>query len=135
MTLEVLVVEDDPLSLELTRDLLENAGHRVRTAPDGASCRRQLESGARPALILLDILLPDVDGTELLTELRSREDTAAMVIAALTAHALPGDRERYLERGFDAVLTKPIDTRTFVRDIERLVGGRTSGAQDPRRLR
>jgi CheY-like chemotaxis protein len=76
-------------------------------------------SAAPPALVLMDMALPDGDGMQLLTHLRAVEGWAPCVVVALTAHALVGDADRFMAAGFDAVLTKPIDTRSFVANVER----------------
>lgn len=117
MKLNVLLVEDNPLNQELALAVLEIAGHDVAVAEDGAAFRKYLKSGARPDIVLMDVLLPDADGGTLLVELRQNAALALLPVIALTAHALPGDVERLLAAGFDAVLTKPIDTRTFAETI------------------
>jgi two-component system cell cycle response regulator DivK len=80
--------------------------------------RTRLEEIA-PDIILLDVLLPGVDGVALLGELRRSSSLANVAIVAVTAQALPGDLQRFADAGFDAVMTKPIEVRTFVGDIER----------------
>ncbi len=123
--MHVLLVEDNRLNQELERDLLEAAGHTVHIAADGDAMDALLAE-ATPDIILLDVLLPGRDGVTLLGELR-RSPFARLPIVAVTAQALPGDVERFRAAGFDAVLTKPIDTRTFVDDVERQAQ-RRSGA-------
>jgi CheY-like chemotaxis protein len=120
LPVNVLLVEDNRLNRELAKDLLEAAGHHVDLAVDGVELRGYLE-GARPDVVLLDVLLPGTDGVALLGELR-RSRLAAVPVLAVTAQALPADLERFRAAGFDAVLTKPIDTRTFVREVERIAG-------------
>lgn len=115
--LSVLMVEDNPLNQELARDLLEAAGHDVSVARDGSELWLRIHDG-RPDLILMDILLPGTDGMTLLHALRA-SSYADVPVIAVTAQALPADLERFVGAGFDAVLTKPIDTRTFVADLEK----------------
>jgi CheY-like chemotaxis protein len=125
MALKILLVEDNLLNQELARDLLEAAGHAVDLAVDGAGVRDI--AGADPAehagaahdIVLMDVLLPGADGVTLLGELRTLARFRRVPIIAVTAQALAGDTQRFLAAGFDAVLTKPIDTRTFVEDVER----------------
>ena len=111
------MVEDDPGSRELAEVLLEAAGHRVEVARDGAAFRAWLSTGAAADLILMDIRLPDTAGDVLLGELQAASGSKPPVVA-LTAHALAGDRERLLALGFVGVITKPLDTRAFVQQVE-----------------
>lgn len=119
MKLRILLVEDNPLNQELVRDLLEVAGHEVTVAGDGEALRTIMATAAAPHVILMDVLLPGKDGVTLLRELRTESALAVIPIVAVTAQALAGDRQRFLEAGFDGVLTKPINTRTFVGEVER----------------
>ena len=119
MSLRVVIVEDNALNAELERDLLEMAGHAVVVVPDGASFRAGLASDA-PDIVLMDLLLPDADGRELLRELRRVAAFDAVPVVAVTAQALTGDAERLLAGGFDGVLHKPIDTRSFVASVQEL---------------
>jgi CheY-like chemotaxis protein len=128
MALRVLVVEDNPLNQELVRDLLEAAGHRVEVAGDGAQLRRLAAAGA-PDIVLMDILLGSESGVTLLADLRSRPAFERVPVLAVTAQALAGDREHFLAAGFDAVVTKPIDTRTFVADVEQHAARRAGVAE------
>jgi CheY-like chemotaxis protein len=116
----VLLVEDNRLNRELARDLLEAAGHHVDAAVDGVELRRLLPA-AHPDVVLLDVLLPGADGLELLAELR-RSRLRAVPVLAVTAQARPADLARFRAAGFDAIVTKPIDTRSFVREVERVAG-------------
>lgn len=81
----------------------------------------------RPDVILLDISLPGMDGTEVLSQLRADERTAAIPVIALTAHAMGGDRDLFLALGFNDYVSKPItDEEILVAAIERLAGAPTS---------
>lgn len=117
---DVLVVEDNPQNLELVTYLLEEAGVRVRSAGDAGSTLHAL-AGRLPDAILMDMQLPGTDGLELVARLRAEPATAHLPIIALTAHAMRGDRERFLAGGCDGYLAKPIDTTSFVDDVRRLV--------------
>lgn len=119
MNLHVLVVEDNPLNAELTRDLLELHGHVVHLVGSGAALREKISAGLAADIVLMDIHLPDAAGAALLRELRAIPRFQNVRVIALTAHALSGDVTEFLQQGFDGVLTKPIDTRSFVSEIER----------------
>jgi len=114
----ILVVRDDVLSRHLVRDLLErDARHEVIEAWDAASARAGMAE--QPDLVLLDIQFPGGNGVELLRALRaSGERGAALPVIALTASAMSGDRERFLEQGFTGYLSKPLDVRSFLTTIE-----------------
>jgi CheY-like chemotaxis protein len=113
----ILVVEDYPDNLALMTYLLSAAGHDVRGAVTG----RQTVTTAReelPDIVVLDIQLPDMDGYQVLAELRADPSTASVPVVAVTAYAMVGDRDDALAAGFDGYLPKPITPRTFAQTIE-----------------
>jgi CheY-like chemotaxis protein len=112
----ILVVEDNPVNLELVVDLLTNAGYRVLTAND-AEAGLHVAAAEQPDLVLMDISLPGTDGLQAVSSLKSSSRTAHLPIVAVTAHAMAGDEEKARAAGCFAYLTKPIDTRLFVRQI------------------
>jgi two-component system cell cycle response regulator DivK len=116
----ILLVEDHPDNRVLARKLLERAGFRVVEAVDG---RQALEQAAacKPDLVLLDMSLPEVDGWTVARTLRQSADFKDLLIVALTAHAMDGDRERVLEAGCDEFLTKPIEIPRFIPTIRRIL--------------
>lgn len=124
----VLVVEDNEQNMELASYLLEEAGFEVRRAVDAEEARRELARDV-PQILLMDMNLGGVDGLTLVAEVRRNPVHGALPILALTAHAMRGDRERFLEGGCDGYLAKPIDVKTFVRDVEAALaaGRRVSG--------
>jgi two-component system cell cycle response regulator len=113
----ILVVDDHPQNLKLVVLLLTIAGYRVQTAHDAEGALRQLQTNV-PRLILLDIQLPGMDGLELTRTLRADPHYRDLVIVALTAYAMKGDRERALAAGCDGYIPKPIDTQRFPQLIE-----------------
>ena len=108
----VLVVDDNAMNLKLVRFLLTKRGYRVRTASSADEALVALEAEA-PALILMDLQLPGMDGLELTARLRERPALAQVPIVAVTASAMRGDEERALAAGCDGYVAKPIDTHTF----------------------
>jgi two-component system, cell cycle response regulator DivK len=108
----ILLIEDNPLNLELATDLLEAHDYIVsqaQTAEEGLRLARETS----PDLILMDISLPGMDGLEAARGLKSDPLTRHLPVIALTAHAMKGDAELAREAGCDGYLTKPIDTRQF----------------------
>jgi len=117
----ILVVEDNELNLKLLNDVLEAHGYNVLTTGEGAMAiawARQY----RPALILMDLQLPDISGLEVTRQLKAAADTASIPIVAVTAFAMAGDEKKALEHGCDAYIAKPIDLRKFLEVIAGFVG-------------
>ena len=114
----VLVVEDNETNMKLFRDVLLATGYRTLEATSGGQAV-ELAAEHAPALVLMDIRLPDIDGAEALSRLRADERTASIPVLALTAQAMRGDRERFLAAGFDGYIVKPIDPAGFVAQVEK----------------
>lgn len=117
----ILVVEDNRLNLELVTDLLEIAGHSVRTAGTAEEGLRLAAGDPPPDLILMDIRLPGMDGHAAVAILKRSPATRSIPTIALTAQAMKGDEDRALGSGFDGYLSKPIDTRTFADRINQFL--------------
>ena len=123
----ILVIEDNPVNLELVTDLLEVAGYDVLqslSAEEGIVQAR----AALPNLILMDVRLPGMDGLTATGILKSDDATRAIPVIALTAQAMKGDEEEALAAGCDAYLSKPIDTRELPKVIARVLGDRGDSA-------
>ena len=114
----VLLVEDNPRNLKLARDVLEFAGFTVAVAGSGED-GVALAASALPALILMDIQLPGIDGYAALEQIRGNRATANIPVVALTAFAMARDRDRVLSSGFDGYLEKPINVREFPTEVRR----------------
>jgi CheY-like chemotaxis protein len=116
----VLVVEDNEKSLKLFRDVLRAGGCRTLEATNGL---RGVELATRhsPDLLLMDIRLPDVDGVRALALLRADGRTAAIPVLAVTAQAMQGDRQRFLDIGFDGYVSKPVDIGELLRTVREHV--------------
>jgi len=104
----ILIVDDNPANLKVARFALESEGHRVWTAADAEGAVELLRE-IRPRLILMDIQLPGMDGLDLTRQLKADPATKEILIVAVTAYAMKGDRERALRAGCDGYITKPID--------------------------
>lgn len=112
----VLVVEDHPLNLKLVRDVLGFAGYDVAEASTGEAAL-ELARECHPDLVLMDLQLPGIDGTETLHRLRAGGLDEAVPVVALTALAMAEDRARVAEAGFDGYLEKPIQVRQFAAQV------------------
>lgn len=117
----ILLVEDNEDNLVVYRTILEHVGYNVIEARDGeegvSRARQHL-----PDLILMDISIPKMDGWEATQRLKSAEETRAIPIIALTAHALEEDRQKAVQVGCDGYLAKPVEPRRVVQEVERFVG-------------
>jgi two-component system, cell cycle response regulator DivK len=108
----VLIVDDHELNLRLLERLLEREGRAVRAADSLAAAERALAE-EHPAMIVLDLNLPDGNGLELTRRLKSEPSTASIPIIACTAAVMPADEDRALKAGCDAFVAKPIDLQEF----------------------
>lgn len=113
---KILYIEDNEDNIYMVSRRLRRKGYEVLIARDGAEGLAQAKSRA-PALILVDLGLPVIDGWEVTRQLRVAPETAAVPIIALSAHAMPEDRERAFAAGCDDFITKPVD---FARLIDRI---------------
>ena len=108
----ILIVEDNEKNLKLARDVLRFHGYRTVEAVDGESAiTMSLEH--LPALILMDIQLPGIDGIVTMKRIRADTRTKHIPTVALTASVMSGDRERFNEAGFDGFIAKPIEVKEF----------------------
>ena len=112
----ILIVEDNEKNMKLFRDVLTARGYRTLEAVSGEDAI-ELALSAVPSLVLMDLQLPGMDGGEALERLRGDERTAAIPVLALTAQAMHGDRERFLDAGFDGYLSKPVDIVELLRTV------------------
>ena len=108
----ILIVEDDERSRKLLRDLLSFHGYRTIEAATG-NAGFEMARAELPCLILMDIRLPDIDGTEVLELLRDDPSTADIPVLAVTASVMRGDEQHFRRVGFNGYIPKPIDVVTF----------------------
>ena len=117
-----LIIEDNEDNRISMTIILESGGYTVTEAETGESgYQKALED--KPDFILLDIQLPDIDGTEVLRRLRSNEVTRDIPVIASTSYAMSGDRQRLLDAGCDGYLEKPIDPFRVLSQIELILRG------------
>jgi CheY-like chemotaxis protein len=113
----VLVVEDNGLNMKLIRSLLQMGKYRVLEAGD-AETGLAIARESRPDLILMDIQLPGMDGLAATRILKEDPGLQKIPVLALTAHAMAGDEQKALEAGCSGYVTKPVDTRNFLKTLE-----------------
>jgi two-component system, cell cycle response regulator DivK len=122
----VLIAEDNEKNMKLFRDVLQVRGYETLEATTGEQAI-ELATRHTPALVLMDIQLAGMDGLEALRRLREDERTAAIPVVALTAQAMAGDRERFLEAGFNGYVSKPVNVVEFIGTVGHYCEGRGDG--------
>ena len=118
----ILLVEDNERNRKLVRTILEFRGYEVVECEDGAPSL-ELARAHKPALVLMDIQLPTMDGITALGRLRADPDPAAIPVVAVTASVTPGERDRVVAAGFNGYVSKPIDVSTFGEMVDKHVAG------------
>ncbi len=108
----ILVVEDNPMNMELTVDLLESWEYEVIQAEDGPEALEKIKENSID-LVLLDMQLPKMDGLEVLQKLKDDPGTVNIPVVALTAHSMAGDEDKFLDAGCTGYISKPIDIHEF----------------------
>jgi CheY-like chemotaxis protein len=121
--LRVLLAEDNPVNQRVAARLLDKRGHVVVLAENGAQALEALEQQSFD-LILMDVQMPVMDGVQATAAIRQRERITGthIPIIAMTAHAMEGDRERFLGNGMDGYISKPVQPRELFEVIESLLG-------------
>jgi PAS domain S-box-containing protein len=120
--LRILMVEDDLINITFGTTLLKKLGHNFMVAVNGRECLAALEKGVFD-LVLMDIQMPVMNGQDALMEIRSkeRESGAHLPLIAVTAHSMRGDKERFLELGFDGYQSKPLIASELVEEMRRVI--------------
>jgi two-component system, cell cycle response regulator DivK len=122
----VLIAEDNGKNMKLFRDVLQASGYETLEATTGEQAI-ELATQHAPDLVLMDIQLAGMDGLTALRRLREDERTASIPVVALTAQAMTGDRERFLEAGFNGYMSKPVNVVEFIGMVKRHCEGRGDG--------
>lgn len=118
MSATILYIEDNPQNMRLVRKMLKVGGYAMIEAVDGISGLEAARE-TRPDVILVDINLPDIDGTEVTARLKADPELAHIPVIALTANAMFGDRERFLDAGCDGYLAKPISKKELLGVVDQ----------------
>jgi len=119
---KILIVEDNPQNMKLLLMTLRPHGYVLLEAEDGQEALK-IAVRDKPDLIIMDIQLPKMSGLEVTRKLRQMPTFNHVPIIAITAYAMKGDKEKFIESGCDAYLSKPIDTRELPRVIEGMLSG------------
>ena len=122
----IVLIEDNEKNRKLARDVLTHQGYRVveaESAEDGLA----LVARERPALILMNIHLPGIDGIEALRRLRADAGTRDIPVLAVTASAMTHDRQKILAAGFDGYQSKPISVRPFLAAVRETLDRKAGG--------
>ncbi len=122
MTKLILMVEDEARNLTLLRDLLQVSGYRTIEATDGEQ-GVELAKASKPDLILMDVLMPKMDGLEATRILKADATTSNIPILVLTSYAMKGDKETILQAGCDGYLAKPLDIKELLQEVARFLSG------------
>lgn len=120
MTARVLIAEDEAHIVESLAFILGRAGYQVTSVADGATALLRLRRPDPPDLVILDVMLPERNGFEVLKALRADERLRALPVLMLTAKAQPHDRALAEEIGVDAYVTKPFSNRDLLEQVQRL---------------
>ena len=126
---KILVVEDNQDSRELVVKILKNKGYQLIEAADGEEAIAKVYS-EKPDLILLDISIPKLDGFEVTKRLKEQEDLKNIPIVALTAHAMKGDREKFISIGFEGYISKPINIHELPDQVRSYLKGKWESILD-----
>jgi two-component system, cell cycle response regulator DivK len=116
----ILIVEDEPKNMKLLRDLLRRFGYEILEAFDGVEGVKSAGENI-PNLILMDIMMPKMDGLEATRIIKADIKTKYIPIIALTSYAMKGDREKTIEAGCDGYIAKPIDIQELLKTIEHFL--------------
>ena len=119
----ILIVEDNENNRMLVRDVLQSRGHQTAETDSGEEGVR-LARASQPALILMDIQLPGMNGMEALRLLRADAATRDIPVMAVTASAMTHDRHKIMAAGFDAYQSKPLNVREFVEAVRGLLAAK-----------
>jgi two-component system cell cycle response regulator DivK len=114
----ILIVEDNAKNMKLVRDVLQHRGYTTLEAETGKA-GLQLALSRKPDLVLMDIQLPDIDGTTVLARIREDSSLDAMPVLAVSASVMPDEQQRIVRSGFDGFIAKPISIKPFLAAVQR----------------
>ncbi len=137
MAKRILIIEDNPINMQLFNDLLETEGYSILQAANGKD-GLEIAKSKIPDLIVLDPGLPDIGRIEVIRALKENPITKDITLVGCTASVMKEERQMMIDAGCDVVLAKPIDTREFPKTIARFLrklkkGGRSGGVENAKR--
>ncbi|MEE9152262.1 MAG: response regulator [Thermoplasmata archaeon] len=118
---KIMVVDDEPPIVILTKAMLEMGGHKIVEAKSGEECLKMLKE-EKPDLILLDIMMPGIDGWETCRKIKSDKETKDIPVAMFTVRGSAGSIKKSLECGADDHISKPFDMEDLIGTVKRLLG-------------
>lgn len=118
----ILISADEPKNQKLVCDLLTFAGYATLEAPNAIHLIEMAEVH-QPQLILMDVQMPFAQDLDTARTLKGRPGTCSIPLVALTAMAMPGDKDEILKAGFNFCITKPLDTRAFIKFVKKIMSG------------
>jgi two-component system cell cycle response regulator DivK len=107
--MEILIIDDEPRNIFALKAVLQSRGYRVQSAASAPEGLERLRRDKGIGMVLLDMMMPDMDGTEALAQIRSDAGLKRLPVIAVTAKAMSGDREKTLAAGADDYISKPVD--------------------------
>ncbi len=122
---KVMIVDDEPDNRGILEFVLTNYKAEVRCAESAQECLKMMEEES-PTLLLADIQMPGMSGEELLAKVREKDSWHDMPVIAITAYAMPGDRERFLAAGFDGYIAKPLSVMELADELKKIITHKTS---------
>lgn len=125
MSRRILIIEDNETNLQLMVYLLQEYGYLTMTATNGLAGLAAI-SRERPDLVLCDVHMPGLNGYEIAQRVKADAELRKIPIMAVSALAMVGDREKGLAAGFDSYISKPIDPKSFIKQVEEILGKETS---------
>ena len=120
---KIMIVEDNDINMDLIKTMLEPYNFNIIEAYDGFEAVERINNNSNAFLILLDIGLPGIDGIEVFKRLKQSENTSAIPIIAVTAHAMKGNKEHLLSLGFNDFVEKPIDRKILFDKVNKFLNG------------
>lgn len=117
----ICIIEDNKPIRKLFSTLLKKANFEIVDFPDGKTAVEWISSNNMPVAFILDILLPDQSGMDILNIIRQKPNGVSVPIIAVTGFATANDRQKYLDLGFDHYIPKPINTTTFVEEVKNVI--------------
>ncbi|CAN5210271.1 N/A [soil metagenome] len=117
---EILIVDDDSKNIFALKLVLQARGYPCVSAIDGITAIKIAHSNKNIGIILMDMMMPDMDGYESIGRLKEDIKTADIPVISVTAQAMPGDKEKCLEAGADGYVSKPIDVDELLRMVDKL---------------